>query len=167
MRPNSKFNKHSLSIISSFCYSHLIELHILSTFSSRFRVQIFSRGGGILLLDGEYRPIFQVLILFRPKHAVFIGQFQTHKKKNTLSRSCTRSANPLPCQSEVNILFRLFYLVESDTELSSFRVLKGQTDPRCSLENHTRFRTIMSKIDIRFRPKPLKTSYSLGWHIRK
>lgn len=44
MRPNSTFNKHSLSTISSFCYSHLIELHIHSTFSNRFRVHIFSRG---------------------------------------------------------------------------------------------------------------------------
>lgn len=126
MRPNSTFNKHSLSTISSFCYSHLIELHIHSTFLTDF-VCIF--------FPGVYRPIFQVLILFQTKTWRRANFRPT--KKYTLSRSCTRSANPLPCESGVTILFRLFYLVEFDTELSSFRVLKGQTDPRCSFENHT------------------------------
>lgn len=97
------------------------------TFTQRFLADFF--------FPRVYRPIFQVLILFQTKTWRRANFRPT--KKYTLSRSCTRSANPLPCQSGVNILFRLFYLVEFDTELSSFRVLKGQTDPRCSYENHT------------------------------
>ena len=100
------------------------------TFTQRFLADFVC-----IFFPGVYRPIFQVLILFQTKTWRRANFRPT--KKYTLSRSCTRSANPLPCQSGVNIMFRLFYLVEFDTELSSFRVLKGQTDPRCSFENHT------------------------------
>lgn len=125
-RPNSTFNKHSLSTI----LHSVIVTSLNFTFTQRFLANFVC-----IFFPGVYRPVFQVLILFQTKTWRRANFRPT--KKYTLSRSCTRSANPLPCQSGVNILFRLFYLVEFDNELFSFRVLKGQTDPRCSFENHT------------------------------
>ena len=69
--------------------------------------------------------------------------------------------NPLPCSREVNVLFKHFEVFLSTWHwtglfICSLKRTNSLICSRSSLENHTRFRTIMSKIYIHFQTKGFK-----------
>ena len=74
--------------------------------------------------------------------------------------------NPLPCPREVNVLFKHFELFLSTWHWTSLFIcsLKRTNSLICSrssLENHTRFQTIMSKIYIHFQTKRAQKLYPI------
>ena len=114
------------------------------------------RGGGghsSEFLVGVCRPVLQILTQFQTK--IF---HLPHPFSDLASKIHTRFQTFVVSNDIFWILLFLYY---------SFGVEKTNSFIRSggSLENHTRFKTIMVKIYTRFRTKTAKKPYPLGRHI--
>lgn len=87
-------------------------------------------------------------------------------KRDTFERETTSRTplkrTPLGRELRVRLIERQLKGKKKGWELLLVSVMRELTV--CSLDNHTRFQTIMDKIYTRFQVKTTVQPYSLGWH---